>query len=228
MNNLINADDLVEQIQKRDLEVQQSQKELVILWINQGLDMMKLSKEYKYSQDDISDITGVSQAQISLYISLASDKRLVASLSPADKNTKRLERFNQKELKKLTTLNDVDFNSTIETGIFPKSAKDDKSIELPLREQINNKRVLIEQIEDEIEALEAELLKEDDTDTIEAELIETPVTDKDLVLEAITKAGSGAELARAIGVSKGAVANWKNGNKNLSDDYRTLIMEYLK
>ena len=226
MNNLISADDLISQIQKRDIKVQLSQRELVKLWISQGVDMLKLNEEYHYTQEQISDITGVSQAQISLYITFASDRRLVFSIIATDKNTKHLERFNQKELKKLTTLNDIDFNTTIESGVFPKSAKEDKSIVLPLEEQIKAKQEHINFLESEIEDLKAELLKESDSHIIEVELLEVP-NDKDLLLKAITKAGNGVELARAINATKGAVTNWKNGNKNLSNEYRTLIIEYL-
>ncbi len=78
MSNNITKDDqetLIQQIQNRDIKVQLSQRELVRLWMMQGLDMLKLHNEYNHTQATISVLTGVSQAQISLYISLASDAR---------------------------------------------------------------------------------------------------------------------------------------------------------
>ncbi len=156
MNKIVSIEQLIQQVQERDIKVQLSQRELVSLWIMQGLDMLKLHKEHSYTQTNTSELTGISQAQISLYISLASDTRLVTSIIATDKNTKHLERFNQKELKRLTTLNDVDFNQTVDSGMFPKTLKKDKCIELSIEEQIENKQKNIQLLKDEIKTLQIE------------------------------------------------------------------------
>lgn len=227
------ADSIIEQIQTRDSKIKLSQKELVILWIQQGLDMLVLGEEYNYTQKDISELTGVSVGSVNLYLTYASDVRLVSLIFSSEQeelDNKCIERFNQKELKKLTTLNNVDFNTTIESGIFPKSAKDDKSIELTIEEQINNKQEHIVQLEEEIQELKVSKVVAIDAEVIDVSEIKETSTDadKELILKAIEKAGGGSALSREFGLHSGTISNYKSGAKPLTKEKRKLFINYLE
>ena len=220
---------LIQQIQNRDIKVQLSQRELVSLWMMQGLDMIKLHNEHNHTQATISELTGVSQAQISLYISLASDARLVSSIIATDKNTKHLERFNQKELKKLTTLNDVDFNHTVESGVFPKIAKEDKRIELSIEEQIENKQKSVQLLKDEIKTLQIEAgLNVDDIFEVPKLIVKPkPQFEKKPINQIDLKSGktiatfkSLSDAAKQTGYSISSLSKCANGTQKHSHSFK--------
>ena len=237
MKDIISVDNLIEQIQKRDLKVQISQRELVKLWILQGVDMLKLHKDHNYTQESISEVTGLSQALVSIYITLANDKRLYSIIT--GNKEYQIERFNQKELKKLTTLNDIDFTETIQTGKFPKTSKEDKSVELEIELKIEHLEKQISELQKELE----ELLQQKEVQTptpeikshsepiIEAEIVEDiPIEELNQVAltnKAISKAGGGSKLATVLGVKRGSVANWKNEQRKMSETVREQILKYL-
>ncbi len=226
------VDSIIEQIQTRDSKIKLSQKELVILWIKQGLDMLHLYEYHNYTQKNISELTGVSAGSVNLYLTYASDERLVSLMFSDEQeksDNKCIERFNQKELKKLTTLNTVDFNSTIESGVFPKIEKETKSIELTAEEHIKNKKEHIVQLEKEIEELQVVLVvKDDDVKVIDVQEIKEPLADKELILKAIEKAGSGSALSRVFDFNRSTITNFKNGARLLTDKNRTLFLNYLE
>lgn len=243
MKDIISVDGLIEQIQQRDLKVQISQRELVKLWILQGVDMLRLHKDYNYTQESISEVTGLSQALVSIYITLANDKRLYSIIT--GNKEYQIERFNQKELKKLTTLNDIDFTETIQTGKFPKTPKEDKSVELEIELKIEHLEKQISELQKELEELlqQKELqsteevqspipeIKSPSEPIIEAEIVEEiPIEELEQVAltnKAISKAGGGAKLAALLGVKRGSVANWKNEQRKMSETIREQILQYL-
>ena len=68
---------------------------------------------------------------------------------------------------------------------------------------------------------EVNTLKSDPTDTKE---LGNP---KEIIVQAIAKAGSVKNLAAILGYNAGTVSNWKNGNKAMSDEVVKKIYSYL-
>ena len=230
---------------EREQKVTMTKIQLIELWLHQGLDIMALLEDHDANVRKIALVVGISKTTAYGYLTIAKDERINKLFCPTADTEKRiqLEPFNQNQIMKLIALDNFDFEEALRAGKLPTNDKDDEELpEVPLIEIIKHKRDLIAKIEDEIKELEEELstgTETEDLETIEAEIIPPQIeptkateelyqSDIELVLRAITKAGNGVQLAKAINATKGAVTNWKNGNKNLSDDYRTLIIEFLE
>ena len=241
---VISIENRIRQMIDREQSIATTKIQLIELWLLQGLDIMSLLEDHDTNVRRIAIAVGTSQSSAYNYLTIAKDERIQNLFQPVEKDKCiQLEPFNQKQIIKLIALDNYDFEEALRAGKLPKNDKVDEDLpEVPLMEIIKHKRDLITKIEDEIKVLEEELsagTETEDLETIEAEIIPPQIeptkaiselyqSDKDLVLKAITKAGNGVQLAMAINATKGAVANWKNGNKNLSTEYKDLIISYLE
>jgi len=226
-------ENLIQEIIKRDSKIKLSQQELVIQWIQQGLNMLKLYENHKCTQKNISERTGVSVGSVNKYITLASDIRLISFIFSDEYNntgSKQIERFNQKELIKLTTLNNVDFNSTIESGKFPKSEKEDKSIKLSDEDILKNKGEQVEQLLVEMKDIEVKI----DAEVIDVEIVPHLVEDNrsksveqiDLTTgEILATYKSVSVVAKLLNYSQANLSNCCNGKRKTAYGFKWRFAE---
>ncbi len=164
-------------INSRTQEIKDTQQQLVYLWYLQGRDLIKAMGESSCTQEELSNIFSLSKGSVSIYIKLAKDTRIEEILNPPhqmgiESQDKRLERFNQKQLVKLTTLNDVEFSIALQDGKLP-SIPTEKAEEILFTniEQIKFIESKINELNKELDELKQKEVKNDEV-IIDAVVIE--------------------------------------------------------
>jgi len=117
-----NKESLINIITTREVSITNSKRELILLWFNQGKDLMELQKQENCSQNKLTLLTGISKASVYTYIKIAKDDRLLSILT-SDHHGGHLECFNQKNLLQLTKLNDSQFEQSITAGTIINANK---------------------------------------------------------------------------------------------------------
>lgn len=119
----IQGSDLISGILKREEQIVRGKLELMELWIRQGQDFERL-QEAGYSQNRLTEMTKLSKGLINNYLKLSRDKRLVNIINNAGHHgDHHLEDLNQKQVLKLTQLDDKSFYTAIENGAMPIEIK---------------------------------------------------------------------------------------------------------
>ena len=117
------SSDLISGILHREGKIVKAKLEMIKLWISQGQDFERL-QEMGYSQNRLSEMTKLSKGLINNYLKLSRDKRLVDLVNKTGHHgDHHLEDLNQKQVLKLTQLDDKAFYTAIETGAMPIETK---------------------------------------------------------------------------------------------------------
>lgn len=126
------GDELINSIQNRERNINSIKLEMMKQWQLQGQELLQLQMERDCSQNALTELTGISKASVYNYIHIAKDIRF-SELFKSDHHGGQLEHFNQKQLVKLTKLNDEDFNKSIEFGaiLLPEKVETIKAIVMP-------------------------------------------------------------------------------------------------
>jgi len=168
---------LIENIQNRELKIELTKLELIKLWFIQGRDLIVLSDALNIAYVDLVPIVSISKSSIYNYIAIAKDER-IEKLLPFSTNgnseteSKHIENFNQKDIVRLSYLNDVEFTQVLIDGKFP-TAKTEPPItsELSLDEEILFKEGQVKILIDEIGVLKEKRVDEVDK-IIDVKIIE--------------------------------------------------------
>ena len=75
------------------------------------------------TQNALTKLTDISKASVYNYISISKDPRILKLLDKGDHRGGQLECFNQKQLVKLTKLDDIEFEASVATGALVLVAK---------------------------------------------------------------------------------------------------------
>ncbi len=120
----IQSSDLISGILHREGKIVQAKLEMIKLWISQGQDFERL-QEMGYSQNRLSEMTKLSKGLINNYLKLSRDKRLVDLVNKTGHHGDQhyLENLTQKQVLKLTQLDDKAFCTVIESGEMPIETK---------------------------------------------------------------------------------------------------------
>ncbi len=119
------SSDLIFGILHREGKIVQAKLEMIKLWISQGQDFERL-QEMGYSQNRLSEMTKLSKGLINNYLKLSRDNRLVNLVNNTGHHGDHhhlLEDLNQKQVLKLTQLDDKAFYTAIESGAMPIEIK---------------------------------------------------------------------------------------------------------
>ncbi len=153
---------LVDIIEMREQNIEATKIELLQLWIDQGTDLQKLKDLKGCSQNQLTELTGISKGSIFNYIQLSKDKRILQFLDTGHHGDHLIEDLNQKKLVKLTKLDDEAFDTYLETGTYPTIPMESEESAVmdvvpddnaTIDEQIEEKEAQIQQLKDEIHAL---------------------------------------------------------------------------
>ncbi len=125
----LKSNDLISSILNRERKITSTKLEMIRLWISQGEDFKRL-QDMGYSRNRLSEMTGLSKGLVSNYLKLSRDKRLVNFVNTTGHHGDHLEDMNQKQVLKLTKLDDKAFYNAIETGaiLFETKAKKNHSV----------------------------------------------------------------------------------------------------
>ena len=159
---------LEDKIKRTDKDILNANKGLAQLWIYQGNNLIALQEEKQCSQNELAKLVGYSKGATSNYIRLARDTRLSSLLS--EDNTvhhgeRLLDGYNQKKLIAITKLSDQEFAEFVESGVMKSAARENTSdledvieveLENSLEDQITEKELQIEQLQEELKVLKKE------------------------------------------------------------------------
>ncbi len=124
---------LISTIQERELSINSIKTELIKQWIIQGEDLLKLQVQQQCSQNELTNLTGVSKGAVYNYIHISKDRRLSEWLQ-GDHHGGQLENFNQKQLLQLTKLDDSAFETALQEGAIAATPKEKSTVESSLTE----------------------------------------------------------------------------------------------
>lgn len=150
---------LIDFIQMREQNIDATKMELLQLWIDQGSDLQKLQETEGCSQNQLTELTGISRTSIFNYIQLSKDKRILRLINTGHHGDHFVEDLNQKKLVKLTKLDDDDFDTYMKTGTFPTVPIESEESEVidvvaddnaTVDEQIEEKELQVQKLKDEI------------------------------------------------------------------------------
>ena len=110
------ANELIDRIQNRELYISNIRVEMIKQWSLQGQELQQLQIEHQCTQNALTKLTGISKASVYNYISISKDPRILKLLDKGDHRGGQLECFNQKQLVKLTKLDDGEFEASVATG----------------------------------------------------------------------------------------------------------------
>ena len=110
------ANELIDRIQNRELYISNIRVEMIKQWSLQGQELQQLQIEHQCTQNALTKLTGISKASVYNYISISKDPRILKLLDKGDHRGGQLECFNQKQLVKLTKLDDIEFEASVATG----------------------------------------------------------------------------------------------------------------
>ena len=201
----------VKDIKKREKKIIATGQSLVSLWIAQGKEILEFIAITEVSQRLAGELLGVKRTALNTYCTIASDPRMLN-----EDFQEQLENFSQKELIKLTKIDDEEaFDKALETGELPKSDVIDVEVDeggnaepvvdMAWKDDINkiiNRAKTIEGVEKSLtkyfNKLRAEVESEPETPTQD---------DSALIAEAVDLTGESdiAEQALAIGIKKSAL-----------------------
>ena len=106
-------------IKARERKIDKAQRSLVGLWIAQGKELLEFMAITEVSQRLAAELTGVKRTMVNTYCTIASDPRMLN-----EDFQDQLEQFSQKELIKLSKLDDEEaFDKALETGEMPHAEK---------------------------------------------------------------------------------------------------------
>ncbi|MEA2016982.1 MAG: NUMOD1 domain-containing DNA-binding protein [Campylobacterota bacterium] len=155
INKIQITDKLYQNIQDRTIKINTTKVDLIRLWFEQGCDLIEVQNEYSCTEEELNKIFSISKGSIYNYIKLAKDIRIKEILynphQVGKESDKRLDRFNQKQLLRLTSLDDIEFTTAIEKGKLPPIPSEKvEDMKLSLEEQIEHKQQQIKKLNNEI------------------------------------------------------------------------------
>ena len=154
------SESLIKTIQKRESSINNIKTEMIKHWISQGEDLLQLKVQQQCSQNDLTNLTGLSKGTVYNYIHIAKDKRVLEWLQ-SDHRGGQLENFNQKQLLDLTKLDDIAFETSINAGIIVTTPKDPvidaEIIENSISEKIHKKEESMNKLMMDVIALKKDL-----------------------------------------------------------------------
>lgn len=204
----------VKDIKKREKKIIATGQSLVSLWIAQGKEILEFIAITEVSQRLAGELLGVKRTALNTYCTIASDPRMLN-----EDFQEQLENFSQKELIKLTKIDDEEaFDKALETGELPKhdvidveideDGEAEPVVDMAWKDDINK---IIKRAKT-IEGVEKSLTKYFNKLRAEAEPEDEPEKPVDptysaLIDEAIDLTGETdiAEQALAIGIKKSAL-----------------------
>ena len=117
------VNELIGSIQTREQYISNIRVEMIKQWYLQGQELQQLQLEQQCSQNALTGLTGISKASVYNYISISKDPRIL-ELVYNDHRGGQLDPFNQKQLVKLTKLEDCEFEESVEAGILISANKE--------------------------------------------------------------------------------------------------------
>ena len=117
------TDKLINNIKKREIYIKNIKVEMIKQWSQQGNELQQLQIECQCSQNYLTKLTGISKASVYNYMKISKDSRIL-ELIESDHHGGQLECFNQKQLVRLTKLDDNAFEEAITTGSLAQLVQD--------------------------------------------------------------------------------------------------------
>jgi len=106
---------LIESIKVREQNIDQLRIKMIEQYCIQGKELQKLQREKQCSKNALTELTGINKASVHNYISISNDSR-ISELLESGNHGYQLETFNQKQLVKLSKLDDDNFEQSIKAG----------------------------------------------------------------------------------------------------------------
>ena len=155
----LQIDSLIADIKNREQKIEQTKLEIITFWFMQGKDLIRLSEELDSSYDGLVPLVNISKSSIYNYTAIAKDTRIEKLLSFSTSKTetvesKHIEQFNQKNIVKLTHLNDIEFTTALIEGKLPTAKIEPPlTVSLTLDEEIEFKEKQIETLNNDLDNL---------------------------------------------------------------------------